>query len=339
MKSTLLTIIICLSVMVSANAQCYPDRHSTSVYDGWVSDTKTNNPNTIRGLSHWIMYDLGSTYNLGQSHFWNLNDPDRLSQGMQNFIIDISSDGTSWTELGEFSLSQAPGISTYEGEIGPDLQGEKANYILLTVKDNFADGAITGFSEMKIELSSAALAINLLDFSIECSVENVPRLEWTAIADSASEYFLVEQSLNGIDWEELAEIPVTGLGSEETYLYSAEDTPDNFTYRLSSVDNDGSLQFLQLASTACKKKRSFDVWPNPFNESAEVKLSGFEDKSVTYLLHDVLGRIAQSGRLNVISDDQSFSISSDGLASGQYVLSINDGFETYKKTIIYVAQK
>lgn len=338
MKILLLSILIFFSFNY-INAQCYPDRHSTSVYDSWVSDEKKNNPNTIRGISHWIMYDLGSTYYLGQSHFWNLNDPDRLEQGIKNFFVDISSDGVSWKSLGEFSLTQASGESIYEGEIGPNFAGEKANYLLLTVKDSYGDGALAGFGEMKIELESAALAINLIEFMVECSVDNVPRLEWSAIADSASEYFLLEQSLNGEDWEQLVEIPVDVVNQEETYLYNADDTKDNYTYRLSSVDRDGNIQFLQLASTECKKQRSFDVWPNPFSLNAVVRLNGFENKSVNYQLHDVLGRMAKTGNLDVLSEDQSFNINSDGLASGQYVLSISDGFETYRKSIIYVAQQ
>lgn len=338
MRSFLLSIIILLS-LTKANTQCYPDRHSTSIYDSWLSDTKTNNPNTIRGISHWIMYDLGSTYNLGQSYFWNLNDPDRLTMGMQNFIIDISSDGTTWKELGQFTLTQGSGISTYEGEEGPDLQGEKANFLLLTVLDNFADGSTAGFSEMKIQLTQAALAINLIDFKVDCSSDNIPSLEWTAIADSSSEYFLLEQSIDGISWDLLSEIPVKTLGQEETYLYKAENTPENYSYRLSAVDNDGSIQFLQLAATQCKKERSFDIWPNPFDVSAEVRLNGFEDKNISYQLHDALGRLAQSGTVEVGSDDQVFSITSEGLSSGQYILSINDGFKYYRKPVIYVAQK
>jgi len=337
MKSILLSIIIIIS-LTKANAQCYPDRHSTSIYDSWLSDNKTNNPNTLRGISHWIMYDLGSTYNLGQTYFWNLNDPDRLNLGMQNFIIDISSDGNSWKNLGEFTLSQATGISTYEGEIGPDLGGEKANFILLTVIDNFADGSAAGFSEMKIELTQAALAINLINFKVDCSIDNIPNLEWTAIADSSSEYFLLEQSINGTNWDLISEIPVENLGQEETYIYKAKNTSENYSYRLSSIDKDGSIQFLQLAATQCKKERSFDVWPNPFDITAEVRLNGFEDKKITYQLHDVLGRLAQSGTLEVGSDDQIFNISSEGLSSGKYVLSINDGFETIRKSVIYLAQ-
>ncbi len=338
MKLFLLTTILLLG-LTEINAQCYPDRHSTSVYDSWLSDEKNPNPNTTRGLSHWIMYDLGSTYNLGQTHFWNLNDPDRLAQGMQNFYVDVSADGMTWKEIGEFSLSQASGATNYEGEVGPDFDGEKANYILITVKDNFSDGAIAGFSEMKIELTSASLAINLIDFLVECSVDNIPRLGWTAIADSSSEYFLLEQTLNGEDWEELAEIPVDNINQEQNYIYDANDSEDNYTYRLSSVDASGNIQFLQLAATTCKKDRSFDVWPNPFEVNAMVRLNGFENKDVTYQVHDMLGRIALSGNIAVRSDDESFSISSERLSSGQYILTIDDGFETYRKTIIHTATR
>jgi len=335
----LILAIISLFVLDSANGQCYPDRHSTSVYDSWVSNQKQISPNNIRGNSHWILYDLGNTYYLGQTYFWNLNDPDRLSQGMKNFFIDVSSDGVNWSTLGEFSIAQASGLTTYEGESGPNLSGEKANYLLLTIKDTYGDGVQAGFSEMKIQLESAPLAVNLLDFKVRCSFDNIPELSWSAIADSASEFFVIERSLNGINWEELDEIPVTAINREETYNYMAENTPENYSYRLSSVNKNGDIQFLQLASTECKKLRSIDVWPNPFSVNAVVRLNGFAQKNITYQMHDMLGRLAQSGKFSIETDDQTFNLNNDGLSSGQYVLTVDDGFQTFRKTIMYLAPR
>lgn len=334
----ILLVIASLLFSVSVNAQCYPDRHSTSVYDSWISSEKKSNPNTSREASHWIMYDLGSTYFLGQSYFWNLNDPDRLGQGMKNFFVDVSSDGNNWTSLGEFSLSQATGETTYQGEQGPDFGGEKATYLLITIKDTYGDGAQAGFGEVKIQLESAALAINLIDFNINCSVDNVPELSWSAIADSSSEYFLLERSIDNTNWEEVKEVPVTAINQEEEYSYKAENTPDNYSYRLSSVNQNGDIQFLQVAATECKKLRSIDVWPNPFTVNAVVRLNGFSQKDISYQMHDMLGRLAQSGKFSVDTDDQTFNIGNQGLSSGQYVLTVDDGFQIYRKTIMYLAR-
>ena len=40
-------------------AQAYPDRHSNVSDDAWLSGTATQSPNAIRGVVHWIRYDLG----------------------------------------------------------------------------------------------------------------------------------------------------------------------------------------------------------------------------------------------------------------------------------------
>lgn len=337
MKIFILTLAS-LFYLQTITAQCYPDRHNTSVYDSWVSVEKKSNPNTIRGNSHWIMYDLGSTYYLGQTYFWNLNDPDRLGDGMQNFYVDVSSDGNNWRPLGEFTIPQASGETTYQGESGPDLGGEKAKFLLITIVDTYSDGVQAGFSEMKIQLESAALAINLIDFNVRCSVDNIPELQWSAIADSSSEYFVIERSLNEVDWEQITEVPVTQLNQEENYSYQAQNTEENYIYRLSSVNQDGDVQFLKLATTECKKARSVDIWPNPFTTNAVVRLNGFAQKNISYQVHDMLGRLATSDQLKIDTDDQTFNIGNEGLSSGQYVLTIDDGFQIYRKTIMYLAR-
>ena len=121
MKKTLFHIlIICLFFTKSIIAQCYPDRHSTTWFDGWVSCETSANPNAAYGETHWIMYDFGYEYQLLESVFWNSNEPDNINFGIQEFNVDYSKDGITWTNLGTYTLNQAPGTSIYEGEEGPD---------------------------------------------------------------------------------------------------------------------------------------------------------------------------------------------------------------------------
>ncbi|TGV00282.1 discoidin domain-containing protein [Flavivirga rizhaonensis] len=134
------------------NAQCYPDRHSTSWYDSWISCEKSQNPNPAYGQTHWIMYDFGYEYELKESKFWNANEPKNLNYGINNYNLDYSLDGTTWTNLGAFQMEQGTGSSTYEGHEGPDFDFTKARYVLITPISNFG-GDCYALSEMKINIT------------------------------------------------------------------------------------------------------------------------------------------------------------------------------------------
>lgn len=134
------------------NAQCYPDRHNTTWYDGWISCEASENPNPERGVSHWILYHLGYTYHLGQMHIWNTNAVDYLDDGIQSAAIDVSIDGINWIEVGEFDFERATGKTIYEGFEGPDLTGYEAKYLLITAKSNFG-GPCYGLSEIRVDVN------------------------------------------------------------------------------------------------------------------------------------------------------------------------------------------
>ena len=138
MKNIFCVFVFCFgTATVVVYGQCYPDRHNTNWFDGWVSCETYPNPNADRGLSHWIMYDFDKPYKFSQMHIWNTNDPDHLGAGLKDVSIDYSMDGRNWTQAGEFTFEQAMGISTYEGSIGPDLEGIQAQFILITALDNW----------------------------------------------------------------------------------------------------------------------------------------------------------------------------------------------------------
>jgi hypothetical protein len=140
-------------------SQCYPDRHSTTWFDGWISCETSANPIASYGETHWIMYDFGYEYILNESKFWNANESKNLPYGINDFNIDYSKDGVDWTNLGEYNLKQASGLSTYEGDDqGPDFNNAKARYVLITPSTNFG-GDCFGFSEMKINITDPFLVI------------------------------------------------------------------------------------------------------------------------------------------------------------------------------------
>lgn len=214
MQRILLLIIFSISIGVGLNAQCFPDRHNTTWYDGWVSCETSVNPNSERGESHWLMYDFGYVYKMGQMHVWNTNDVDYLDWGLKTVVVDYSLDGNTWTELGTFDFEQGSGLNTYEGFDGPDFAGIEAQYVLITAIDNYG-GSCYGLSEIKIrvdgtqvvsteepELPSTCLTVHMYPnpFVTRTQVKISSRCDdavFYSIRDAVGKLIIPEQELSG----------------------------------------------------------------------------------------------------------------------------------------------
>ncbi|MEO6130247.1 MAG: T9SS type A sorting domain-containing protein [Saprospiraceae bacterium] len=149
MKTILFLLVAFVICHHPVYSQCYPNRHSTNFFDGWISCEAAPNPNPDRPVSHFIMYDFGKIYKLGQMEIWNTNDPAHLDWGMRDVAIDYSVDGATWATAGTFTFPQASGLSTYEGAAGPDLDGVEGRYLLLTAMNNYG-GDCFGLSEFRV---------------------------------------------------------------------------------------------------------------------------------------------------------------------------------------------
>lgn len=172
MKKLILLIVAFVMVQHMIMSQCFPNRHSTNFFDGWISCEPALNPNPVRGISHFIMYDFEKIYKLGQMQIWNSNDPSHLDWGMRDVAIDYSIDGVTWETAGEFTFPQASGLSTYEGDAGPFLNDIEARYILITGLTNYG-GKCFGLSEFRVSGEEVVIVTD---------VENVAQLECVDIS-------------------------------------------------------------------------------------------------------------------------------------------------------------
>ena len=157
MRKNLSCIIVLMFVTQILQAQCFPNRHSTNFFDGWISCEPAESPNSLRPPGHFIMYDFGKVYKLGQMQIWNTNDPAHLDWGMRDVAIDYSTDGSSWIHAGNFTFPQASGLSTYEGAEGPHLNDIEGRYLLITGINNYG-GSCYGLSEMKVSAEEVVIS-------------------------------------------------------------------------------------------------------------------------------------------------------------------------------------
>lgn len=146
----ILTLILFSNIKISAQECTEPD--ATIWENTWASCSKTMNPISDYGQSHWIQYDLGSVRKLSKTWIWNTNDPDELDQGFKTVKVDYSLDGENWTNWGEMEFPRAEGQAIYGGFEGPDLVNIDARYVLLTAMSNHGHPSCAGLAEVKFNL-------------------------------------------------------------------------------------------------------------------------------------------------------------------------------------------
>ncbi len=182
MKKYILLFVLLLSGIMVVG-QAYPDRHSTSWKDAWISCQETESPNIKRDPGHWIMYDFGAQYALQESTIWNFNVPDTTNRGVNDIVVDYSSDGETWIEVMEFSVPEAPGSAFYQGVAGPDFEGIVARYVLVSILNTHGDASCAALSEIRINATistSTSIAGNELDIDLEVSPN--PASDYTMIS-------------------------------------------------------------------------------------------------------------------------------------------------------------
>lgn len=156
MKFLLIPLLWLWAFQLSAQ-DCNTTEHSSNLQDSWLSCSTNTNPNPDHPNTHWILYDLGYTYAIGGTYFWNYNENGFTEAGMRNVIIDYSLDGKTWVQAANFQLPEANGSSDYLGSDGPNLGGVQARYILVTATDNWG-AACTGLSEIRLDLETISMA-------------------------------------------------------------------------------------------------------------------------------------------------------------------------------------
>lgn len=146
-----------LSILVTTNlsSQCYPDRHSTSVRDGWISCNIKSSPNPARSYTHWIEYDFGTTQNIDGIKIWNSNLPDFEDVAIRELAIDISPDGENWVDLGVFELSEHQPDVLYQGEEVGLSESFSAQKVLFTAISTYG-AQCAGLAEVKFSLGNTS---------------------------------------------------------------------------------------------------------------------------------------------------------------------------------------
>jgi hypothetical protein len=183
----------------------------------------------------------------------------------------------------------------------------------------------SGFSDFAIGGGiDNVLPVTLLEFKGEVAGSaNV--LAWITANESNNEGFVLEKSMDGINFTKLAFVPTRATGGSATMLkYGFTDShpySGETFYRLKTVNTDGSFNYSKIVLLSRKKTdRITRIYPNPMNKLLMLDIYSTSYDKLTIHVIDASGRNVIQRFCTVVPGNNSIQLDLAGLSTGSYFI-------------------
>ena len=133
-----------------------------------------------------------------------------------------------------------------------------------------------------------ALPVELSEFEAVPESDRV-YLKWQTESEINSSHFIVERSIDGIDFKEIESVDSEGSISASTRYFVKDNSPFHGLnyYRLKMVDNDGSYEYSPVEAVYLKDGVSALVYPNPVRDVLFIQVDEWIDEEVRIEIFDM----------------------------------------------------
>ncbi|MBK8621887.1 MAG: T9SS type A sorting domain-containing protein [Saprospiraceae bacterium] len=173
--------------------------------------------------------------------------------------------------------------------------------------------------------------------------KDVNQLRWVTTKEINNSHFILERSLEGGIYTQVAKINGKGFSNNEViYEFNDWDISLNgiYEYRVKQVDFDGKINEIGTVSIHVNRERlvGIQVYPNPTKDNVQLKINAVEGQNVTYDLYDGTGRLILSRNIGetLQSGIDTYSVEMHSLIQGVYYLRVHVGAETFIQKIIKI---
>ena len=217
-----------------------------------------------------------------------------------------------------------------------DVRGGSVN----TATNVITSGTLAHFCDHTAESGPETLPVTLVSFTGQLTEKGVV-LEWKTASELDNDYFEVQHSLDGVEFEVIGEVDGNGTTNEELEYTFTHKTPRpgvNY-YRLRQVDFDGASEnhmIIRIVNNSFKVGMQATVYPNPAtNDDLNVKiLSGDDHTPIIMKVVDILGKEYYLNEIEgSLSVDQKIE-SKEKMLPGMYFIIIKQGDNIINEKIL-----
>lgn len=288
-------------------------QHTSFSPVSYVSEVWNVSP---RAMSYALPPSLGWVsdvryFNLTRSAVANLSNARiTLTYGADDFVTDPTNlrvardNGSSaWLDLGGTGTSAGSGSITSNNFNGFNTYFTLAN-------------ATGGINPLPVEYSS---------FTAQANKSNVD-VKWSTASEVNSDYFIVEKSTNGIQFDPIGKLNAAGFSTViQSYLHVDEHpTSGNNYYRLKQMDRDGAFEYSDVKVVNFKKS-VMNVYPNPVSNGViSISLDAIQDESMLVRLMDMSGKVVAASIMSISNSIQNQFAFDRSLKPGVYLFELTN---------------
>ncbi len=168
------------------------------------------------------------------------------------------------------------------------------------------------------------LPVELISFEGTCSGDEIT-LNWCTASESNSDYFSVEQSINGVDFISVGNVAGAGTsGEKHCYQYKTAAMSDGIHYfRLRQTDKNSRSETFQIISVAaCDSRQDHILIASDGGKEFGVLYHASSDQSLDVAIHNTLGQLVEARTIRVAKGYNNVRVDAGNLPEAVYYVSV-----------------
>jgi hypothetical protein len=206
--------------------------------------------------------------------------------------------------------------------------------VTLTIED--LSGNTAQCNSIVVLDGCAALDVELLSFT-GYNENGKNFLDWVTVTEINTDYFILEKSLDGVNFVALDQVPAAGNSTTRLEYGSIDHNPAvgvNY-YRLKVVDQDGTYEYSEIVVIEVRSDFAIQsLIPNPTNGQVQVVFSSDFSGKVDLRIQDMTGRIIIDREINAARGINNLSIDLTQFASGVYNVVLDNQHVQIRERIV-----
>jgi hypothetical protein len=261
--------------------------------------------------------DCGSLFGFGaqDNGYWTLTANSGASTNYDLTLYPIGSLNTAGTS--NWTIIKKPSLGSGSWSLSGTCAPSTVSQVNRT--------GMSGFSVFGIGQSVTPLPIELLSFTGRSEGAS-NYLEWITATEINNDYFTLERSADGIDFNQFA--VVDGAGNSNSSIHYDKYDHDPFVgvtyYRLKQTDFNGMYTYSNIVALAnvLDKVSMGGIHPNP--TAGNISFDFFSPKNGVLQIRmiDNAGRIVLNEMENIVQDQTKINFSISHFAKGEYTLEV-----------------
>lgn len=167
------------------------------------------------------------------------------------------------------------------------------------------------------------LPVELSGFNVSLEKESV-LLKWTTATETDNDYFTMQHSTNGINFQDIGRTNGAGISTEAidyTYTHSTPQNGANY-YRLQMTDYGGKNTYskVEVIRMDLLEIVNINIYPQPATGISTLDINAYTDAEVSIEIYTLSGQIVNAINWDLKAGQNSITLNSEKLQAGTYLI-------------------